>query len=134
VRPHPSHVRPEFSRANPSNFLSPRAHAVDKLQQSTKADPDEEANAGAGSARITKTMPFNAADVCELIFNWEHPEKLLKSYSDGDKARATLRRVNDHHHIEWTRVGIIPGLKDRDFVVRQMWREVSQGNFIIYNK
>jgi hypothetical protein len=90
---------------------------------------------GFASSVVTRTMPFNAAEVAEFVFDWEHEEKFVKGYYEGEQARKTINRINDHHHICWGRVGFpLPGVKPRDVLCRSMWREMSQGNFIVVNK
>lgn len=96
-----------------------------------KADPTYEAT-------FTKDLPFRAWEVCELAFDWIHPEKMRRSFftggpMDGDVVRKVLERINEHHHIcafRWCKkIGGVLVL--RDFVFHNIWQEISQGNYIV---
>ncbi|GMH62600.1 hypothetical protein TrST_g11269 [Triparma strigata] len=83
---------------------------------------------------FTRRINFPAWEVCELAFDWLHPEKMRRAWMAGDLVRKTLYRVNEHHHIcafRWGHSIAGVNIASRDFVFHNIWQEISQGNYIV---
>jgi sterile alpha motif and leucine zipper-containing kinase AZK len=107
----------------------------DKMNRSNPLAIMNGLSRGFGSSVFTKTLQCNAREVCDYAFNFLHPDRSHLAYEAGDEGRKLIAAINENHHILWSRVKIpLPGTYLRDFVVRQMWQEVSQGNFFIHCK
>ena len=115
------------------NIIIVLTHAPFQLR--SRAKILEKYDRGFGSTVFTKTLNCNAADVCEFVFDFGHLERNGRAWMDGELARKVVSRVNEHHHVMWTRSNFyVPGVRNRDFLFRQLWQEVSQGNYVVHSK
>ncbi|GMI02908.1 hypothetical protein TrLO_g14095 [Triparma laevis f. longispina] len=83
---------------------------------------------------FTHKINHPAWEVCELAFDWTHPEKMRRAWENGDTLRKTLYRINEHHHIcsfRWSHRVAGVNFVNRDFVFHNIWQEISQGNYIV---
>jgi len=84
-----------------------------------------------------KKMNHFPWEVCELVFDWQHPERQREGWCIGDGARRVVERINEHHHIvmfTWEKRTMGIPIFQKDFYFHLIWHEVSQGTYIIILK
>ncbi|GMH91615.1 hypothetical protein TrVE_jg5549 [Triparma verrucosa] len=91
---------------------------------------------GKANGCLSRTMPFQAHEVMDYLIDWASPFKVhLKcDVQKTEVARRIKHYYNDHHQI-FQLVKVLGGvLKNRELIMRSIWKKLSQGVYILWNK
>ena len=81
----------------------------------------------------SRIIPFGAAQVANFIVQLDHPmRKLINKLEGVEKSRKTLHRENEHNTIFQIVRNFPPPMKNREFLLRQVWKRISQGIYLVF--
>jgi hypothetical protein len=81
----------------------------------------------------SRMIPFGAAKVANFIVQFDHPFRELINLLEGvEKFRRTTYRENEHNAIFQIVKIFPPPLKNREFLMRQVWKRISQGIYMVF--
>ncbi|GMH56182.1 hypothetical protein TL16_g02077 [Triparma laevis f. inornata] len=84
---------------------------------------------------LTRTLPFQAHEVMDYLIDWAAPFKqCLKVEKQGvELAREIKHYYNEHHQIFQLVKVLGAPLKPRELIMRSIWKQMSQGVYILWN-
>jgi len=81
------------------------------------------------------TIPYKADVVANFIVQIDHPfRRIIRRMNGTEKLRSTTHRENEHNSIIQLVTIFPPPMKNREFVVRFVWKRISQGVYLMWGK
>jgi len=81
----------------------------------------------------SRVIPYSAPTVANYVVQFDHPfRKIINVVEGSERFRTTIHRENEHHSIIQVVKILPPPLKNREFVLRQIWKRISQGTYLIH--
>ena len=82
----------------------------------------------------TQKMRHRGWEICELAFDYVHPERRKHGFGRGETARLLLDHNNEHNITVYRQTVSHKGRKAVDLVMKMVWKEVSHGNYVVHSE